>query len=627
MAKVNRSWFFTTSGDTKISGFWQRFLGGGISKPTENTFRNLTDSVAFHSEVNSAAQIDSNAALENKQGLVILSTDANAKAGNNTALGSTGGSVVIQPSQLPTVEAGEATPIGDMPEVSFNVTADPTVTTRNNYLLTLSSDFSNWLISRLFKAGGTIGQVPVKTSSNSYEWGWSNEYRTSSSTSLSIPSTLPTSVTFDTTAPADSMSYAEGVRIRITDSSNSINYIEGTISSYSGTSVTFIADNVGGSGTINSWKVNLGGSLPAAIETSNPQLWVSSESGDDVYGDGSNSKPYKTISRAKDAVQMIANVDPNRLVTMRIIGGTYINNVNVVVGSPYGYFYYNIQCDAGVKIFQGTEEFFNNQTLNAHVNVYGAPDITASVALPSPNVFNIKCRRDGSASTTIYLDLREINAGPNTAFYVLSYGNATAGAGNMHLKAASATSSNSSYTMLIDGQDNYITVKIASLTNSSTGIPLQLGGSGVVGVTSCGFSIYIVDTRLSTLTNTQTQAMIKIASLPEGQSGWSPGTSLLPFVFLERVAFSFYGGANSKAIDITGAGNGTNKIMIRSCMLSSLGGGGVFLNGDATDYATCVNNLSTSPNSVNVNAVALGTLPTVSVGSNRVGVYIQNYDF
>jgi hypothetical protein len=99
-----RSYFFTTSGDSKIGLFWTRLVGGGISKPTQATMEDFIESCAVHSEINSAAQGDSSAlALKDKQGLVIVATDANAKAGNNTADGSTNGTVVVKPSQLPTV--------------------------------------------------------------------------------------------------------------------------------------------------------------------------------------------------------------------------------------------------------------------------------------------------------------------------------------------------------------------------------------------------------------------------------------------------------------------------------------------------------------------------------------------
>jgi hypothetical protein len=321
--KRKRSWFFTTIGDIQIGGFWRRLVGGGISKPTQSTFEDLCESVAFHDEVNSAAQVDTTAALKDKQGLVIAANATQAITGSDTALGSTGGTVVTQPSHLPTVNEGASTALEDMPTTDIDVSADAGVTTRNHYLVKLSSGFRTWLLTRIFKQGGTTGQVPKKNSATNYDWSWGN-VNVSSEVTGTLPlnnggtgattaagartAILPTpagnalkilrvnagandyelftltasgdlykttssdSVAIGTGAKsftvASGLSFAKGNRVRITDAADSANYMEGIVSSYSGTTLSVTVDYIGGSGTKSSWNINLGGIVPKVVHSS-----------------------------------------------------------------------------------------------------------------------------------------------------------------------------------------------------------------------------------------------------------------------------------------------------------------------------------------------------------------------
>jgi hypothetical protein len=56
------------------------------------------------------------------------------------------------------------------------------------------------------------------------------------------------------------LAYSAGARVRASDASSpSTNWMEGVVSSYSGTTLAFTADKSAGSGTLTDWKINLAG--------------------------------------------------------------------------------------------------------------------------------------------------------------------------------------------------------------------------------------------------------------------------------------------------------------------------------------------------------------------------------
>ena len=57
------------------------------------------------------------------------------------------------------------------------------------------------------------------------------------------------------------LAYIAGERIRFVDQTNSANFLEGTITSYSGTTMVVTIDNTGGTGTILNWNLSVGGNL------------------------------------------------------------------------------------------------------------------------------------------------------------------------------------------------------------------------------------------------------------------------------------------------------------------------------------------------------------------------------
>lgn len=137
-------WFFSVTSvlrDDKSTG-GTRLLK--TDQPTTGTFMDLCESVTFKKETGDRSKIYTGSAdLGTEQGLVVLATDTQAKA-NTTQL--TDRSIVAQPSQLPTNSTINQT-IGDFTGDSpLNITVDGTISTRNNFIVSLKSTFITFLV-------------------------------------------------------------------------------------------------------------------------------------------------------------------------------------------------------------------------------------------------------------------------------------------------------------------------------------------------------------------------------------------------------------------------------------------------------------------------------------------------
>lgn len=167
-SKRLRSWFFTVTSVLRLDG-----TVGGVrfrtrDKPTQATMEDLTVSIPFFTETDSRARVSASSTLESEQGLAVLANDTQAKA-NATQL--TDRSLVVQPHQLPTLEVIANSATEDMPTTGL-FTQTGAASTRNQYQIRFAGAWLTWLISRLFKSGGTAGQVPIKTNGTDYNWAW-----------------------------------------------------------------------------------------------------------------------------------------------------------------------------------------------------------------------------------------------------------------------------------------------------------------------------------------------------------------------------------------------------------------------------------------------------------------------
>jgi len=142
-----KSWFFTTSGDTQIAGFWQRFKGGGISKPTQNTFEDLLESSAFKTEVGDGALDNGRTANHSsgnpKQGLVTTALDADIVDDTKVKADYTADNPIVPKAYQMTAVTEETQTLDTLNEALIDVSN--TGTTRRNYVVKLATGFITWL--------------------------------------------------------------------------------------------------------------------------------------------------------------------------------------------------------------------------------------------------------------------------------------------------------------------------------------------------------------------------------------------------------------------------------------------------------------------------------------------------
>lgn len=394
-----KTYFFTTVGDTQKNGFWTRFVGGGVSKPTEETMSDLVASAAFHAELSSAAQTDTVAALSAKQGLVIIASDANAKAGISTPLGNTGGKTVVQPSQLPTVESatndftattlpadGASTATQD----PFDLIAD-TTTTRNRYILKFKLAFVKWLLRRTLPAGGTAGQAIVKTTGTDYDYGWGTVaagstgdiYKTTSSTSID-PSLINLGSNAVFTVPTG-LAYTVGQTVRVYSTGTPAKQLFGTVVSFTGTTLTLKKVFSVGSGSSTDWQINVsptefpdytGITTKSGLKVTNGALFWDAEQTvngvSNLYIDGTNGvntldagtilKPFLTLDYC---IQRIDGTGPfaglGALTNKQIV----CLNGNLTTGNNIYRNTINLSIEASCTItYNGTGYLFDNTTSN-----------------------------------------------------------------------------------------------------------------------------------------------------------------------------------------------------------------------------------------------------------------------
>lgn len=135
MSIVNRAWFFMTTATTRFKS---------MDRPNEASFRNLTDSALFKAESEDRAKEDSASPVSLLNGHVVAATDAQAKANEAKKSDRT---LVAQPSQLPSVVSAPSQAIGAYTGQSVTVTVDPTVTTKNSFLVKVSDAFITYVNS------------------------------------------------------------------------------------------------------------------------------------------------------------------------------------------------------------------------------------------------------------------------------------------------------------------------------------------------------------------------------------------------------------------------------------------------------------------------------------------------
>lgn len=172
-----RNWFFQITATPTTPG--TRFLK--YDQPTEETYRNLFESVPFFLEVGDRAKID-------MQGLVHRSTDAEAKSYDETE--QTTKTKAVVPYQLPEVKDIIQSIVGNLTtytgnivnvRIASNIAEDANFDKRNVFIVELDPAFITWLENELANItssppvilGGLTGQVLTKQSGTDGDYIWS----------------------------------------------------------------------------------------------------------------------------------------------------------------------------------------------------------------------------------------------------------------------------------------------------------------------------------------------------------------------------------------------------------------------------------------------------------------------
>ncbi len=168
--KQLKAWFFTVTSELRLDGTTGGTRLRNTDKPPQQTFENLLASTTFSTESSDRARVSTGATLSSEQGLAVLASDVQARA-NAAQLSDR--SLVVQPHQLPTVEALANSAVEDMPTTALFVQTGG-ATTRNQFQVRLLGTWVTWLISRLFESGGVSGDVMIKQSGTDYDKAWGN---------------------------------------------------------------------------------------------------------------------------------------------------------------------------------------------------------------------------------------------------------------------------------------------------------------------------------------------------------------------------------------------------------------------------------------------------------------------
>ena len=166
MAKSLRSIFFDVAAAINSRGKRINFKTDG--QPDEALMQNLVDSATFFKETDDRARQAAGGNVEDEVGLVTVAPDTEAKAGTSGLTASR--TKVVHARQLPDVASTESQVVDTFNDIALSVTVDAGFTTRNKFLVKLSTTFVSFMdviskgISNLRTAVGiSVGDTDMGT--------------------------------------------------------------------------------------------------------------------------------------------------------------------------------------------------------------------------------------------------------------------------------------------------------------------------------------------------------------------------------------------------------------------------------------------------------------------------------
>lgn len=148
---------------------------------------------------------------------------------------------------------------------TIKATLDTSDIANTKWFVRFSNALLNYLATfpaRLFKAGGTAGQIPIKINSTDFNWAWvspedviGNPYKTTSATN-----TVPIAMGTVTLVVGAGLQYTKYCPVAAVDAADSTKYILGYVESYNITTGALIIDSkvAVGTSTPANWIVNVG---------------------------------------------------------------------------------------------------------------------------------------------------------------------------------------------------------------------------------------------------------------------------------------------------------------------------------------------------------------------------------
>ena len=239
-----------------------------------------------------------------------------------------------------------------------------------------------------------------------------------------------------TFAVQQGLAYIAGQRIRFVDQTNAANFLEGTITSYSATSMVVNIDNTGGSGTIANWNLTVGGNLGTGVPTGGTAgqvlakvdgtnfntAWVTPASGGgstfpNVELHVVNTTRQTITSRAGGSASTQLNFTGGNNLNALLTGGNTWTGDNTFTVGATGAGWYQISLQITGTSADGTTA--NNIGILTYIDKNNAIGTTKTGALYRSgfSTYTADTEFKGGSSINVYLYLA---AGDNLKFYGVS---------------------------------------------------------------------------------------------------------------------------------------------------------------------------------------------------------------
>lgn len=498
--------------------------------------------------------------------------------------------------------------------------------------------------------GGLKSEVLRKKSNTSFDTEWGNEYKTTSITTID-PSALTLGSTTGFTV-LDTMAYTPKETVYAYSIATPATYIMGEVVSYAASVLTIKVLQKSGSASANDWQLNLASNElpdytgvvtrsrliatsgvlawePEGVTTNSNQFWIS-PTGNDTTGDGSVNKPWATFSKARVEILNVANTT-GAVITLIVIGGAYANTANMAIQKTSGAYYnYTIYSFPGVVVDQSINAFYNNVSINGHLDVYGSPSIIAATGIAGSYAVRIATKRNGTIQTIqAHQYGRIMCSGSTLALYAGSNVNGVNGVAFAYIKAQQIFGA-SSPVVTFEGADGIVGFSCAQLSCSlSSGVGVLINGIGAVSIWDTKSGPQFVD---------QPFVDYKIQSKALFSSAWTStqaGGGQRGGIYLNRcVSYSRgasytngtrTGNATHYFLDIRGAGNLNDSSLIEDCksMNSTITQGCFIIGTSVADTINVRNCLEGNSDAATIGSPVINAVGGAStIASSPVAFYI-----